>query len=262
MTNTMPAFKTVRNTIAIDFDDFNEGGEFDLDPVKDTTYQFNIDPLAYVVKWHKEDFRSVLKYGTIGELLGKLARYKKEMPALFDVSDDELAAADAIRSYYKCKLVNLGLRGEKLTPFRRRMYEVITKDRSIKKSQIGILYRLPGFYQEDMFMDGILENSKSISKTDFGQSIDDRFEYLGNVARSTRHTKQLRFWFRNSQNQLAAFYVDSNRNSALPVLSEYFTPGKHYHIQDPWTNAVCLVGQDADFLAYYLGQNYTIKECV
>jgi hypothetical protein len=141
------------------------------------------------------------------------------------------------------------------------MYDLITQERSIKKSQLGILYRLPSFYHEDMFMDGIVENSESISKTDLGQSIDDRFEYLDNIARTTRHTKQLRFWFRNSRNQLAAFYVDSKRNSALPVLSDYFTPGKHYRIQDPRTNAVCLAGQDTDFLAYYLGQNYTIKEC-
>jgi hypothetical protein len=261
MTASMPAFKKISGSVAFDLNDLVEGGEFDVDPVQDTTYQFNVDPLAYVVKWHKEDFKSILKYGTLGELLGNRAKYEKELPILFDVSDDELAAANAIRSYYKCKLVNLGLRGGKLTAFRRCMYEVITQERSIKKSQFGILYRLPSFYHEDMFMDGIVENSESISKTDLGQSIDDRFEYLGNIARTTRHTKQLRFWFRNSRNQLAAFYVDSKSNSALPVLSDYFTLGKHYRIQDPWTNAVCLVGQDTDFLAYYLGQNYTIKEC-
>jgi len=118
MTASMPAFKKISGSVAFDLNDLVEGGEFDVDPVQDTTYQFNVDPLAYVVKWHKEDFKSILKYGTLGELLGNRAKYEKELPILFDVSDDELAAADAIRSYYKCKLVNVGLRGEKLTPFR------------------------------------------------------------------------------------------------------------------------------------------------
>ena len=30
---------------------------------KDVLYQFNVDPLAYIVKWSRDDFRSIAQYG-------------------------------------------------------------------------------------------------------------------------------------------------------------------------------------------------------
>ena len=174
----------------------------------------------------------------------------------------DLAQAEVIRNYYRAKLVNIGLRGELLTAFRKRMYAVVENNRSVKKSEVGILYRLPGFYVEDVFMDGIMENTVTIDKSTLGQAIEDDFVYLGKIGRTTRHVKQQRHWFRNTKNQLACFYIEARTNSAIPILDQYLQTGKRYRIADPWAQAMCLVGQDPNFYAYYLGKNYTIKECV
>lgn len=229
---------------------------------KDVLYQFNVDPLAYIVKWSRDDFRSVAQYGRVSELLANHTKLAQEIPDVFAVSELDLAQAEVIRNYYRAKLVTIGLRGEMLTAFRKRMYAVVENNRSVKKSEVGILYRLPGFYVEDIFMDGIMKDTVTIDKSTLGQAIEDDFVYLGKIGRTTRHVKQQRHWFRNTKNQLACFYIEARTNSAIPILDQYLQTGKRYRIADPWAQAMCLVGQDPNFYAYYLGKNYTIKECV
>lgn len=258
MTNTVSA--VFKNTMAVDlWDDLTVDNDIKKD---ETEYFFNCDPLAYLVKWSKDDFRSISGHTTAGELLKNRKQWKKLQPQLFSLDNSDLHQAATIREYYKSKLVKLGLLGQPLTPFRQRLYTVMNNDRSFKNSEFGVLYRVIGFYQEDTFLDSIMENCTSINKSHWGAVLDDEFEYVGNVARTTKNVKQKRYWFRNDSRQLACFYVESKSNSALPVLDQYLKQGRRYRIQDPHANAVCLVGQDIDFYAYYLGQNYTIEECV
>lgn len=249
-------FKPVIEWIAVD----DKTDEWNNPIPEDVLYQFNIDPLAYIVKWSRDTFRSIAQHGRVGDLLANRAKLEKEIPHVFAVSDLDLAQAEEIRDYYRAKLVNIGLRGEVLTPFRKRMYTVVENNRSVNLSEIGILYRLPDFYVEDTFMDGVMENAVTVSKSILGQAIEDDFVYLGKIGRTTRHVKQQRYWFRNTKNQLACFYVGSRANPAIPILDQYLQTGRRYCIADQNAQAMCLVGQDPNFYAYYLGQNYTIQE--
>ena len=249
---TMPAFKKISGSAAIVWSEFLSDYTFN-----DTTYHFTVDPLAYLVKWNKSNSKLS---GWSGELLMNIEKYKKEQPDLFLIDPEHSAEAEQIRNYYTAKITTLGLRGENISKFRKRMYAVVTNNRSFNRSEIGILYRLIDFYQEDQFMDSTLENSTSVARNNLPERLDDEFEYIGNINRTTKSVKQKRFWFRNSRGQLATFYVDSVAASAVPVLEQYLIPKKRYCIKDPVANLVCLVGQDPNFFAYYLGKNYTIKE--
>jgi hypothetical protein len=254
--NLNTTFQAVKNTATIDWSEF-----LGDDISNDTTYHFTVDPLAYLVKWSKSNFKLVAPYGSPGELLMNIERYKKQMPDLFLIDPEHAIEAEQIRNYYTAKITTLGLRGESISKFRKRMYAVVTNNRSFDRSEIGILYRLIDFYREDQFMDSILENSTSVASNIFPKTLCDEFEYIGNVNRITKSVKQKRFWFCNNRGQLATFYVDSVAASAVPVLEQYLIPKKRYRIQDPVANLICLVGQDPNFFAYYLGKNYTIEEC-
>lgn len=260
---TKPSFaKTMKFKPVIEWIDAGDKTDEWNNPVEeDVLYQFNIDPLAYIVKWSCDNFRSIAQHGRVSDLLANRAKLEKEIPDVFAVSELDLAQAAEIRNYYRAKLVNIVLRGEPLTSFRKRMYTVLENTRSVNKNEVGILYRLPGFYVEDTFMDGIMENAVTVSKSSFGQKLIDDFVYLGKINRITRHVKQQRYWFRNASNQLACFHVESQSNSAIPILDQYLQTGKRYSIEDLKAQTMCLVGQDPNFCAYYLGKNYTIKEC-
>jgi hypothetical protein len=76
----------------------------------------------------------------------------------------------------------------------------------------------------------------------------------------SKKSYQVRYWFRNRTRQLAAVYLDSRKNSAIPIVDTYLQLGQHYRITDPAVNAIALVGQDPDFYAFKLEQNYTIEK--
>lgn len=239
-------------------DDLNN----EFDSGTDETYYVGIDPLACTVKWSKDNFASTVHYG-LELMFKKRVVVEGEMPGVYRLNDEDLATAQAIRNYYAGKIVGLGLRGIPLTPIKKCMYDIVTQGKHvIKKSQIGLLYRLPGFYQEDLFMDKILEDSKSIdNRTVSIDGFNTRFQYIGNVNRTTRRVKQKRFWFRNDEQKLACFYVDSTNNPALPILTKFLSVGNHYRIETDFAGVVPVYSSNEPFSAIYLGQNYNIEEC-
>lgn len=227
-----------------------------------TVYRFEEDPLAYLVKWQnckQQMDLAFMTYGTPGRMLMDISGVRKKFPELVKLEPVHRKTADDIREYYKAKLVNLGLRGERLTDFRRRLYDVANNTKSITEPDIGILCKLPEFYAEDTFMDQLLGDSASLPNKLVNRPVDVTFEYVGSNDRRTRYRKQRRYWFRSPNGYLAAFFVDLNGNAALPVLDQYLEPGCYYHIRCESGNTIMMTGQDADFRVYYLNQ-YDIEK--
>lgn len=225
-------------------------------------YCFEEDPLAYLVKWQnckQQIDLTFMTYGTPGRMLMDILGVGKKFPELVELESVHRKTADDIREYYKSKLVNLGLRGERLTDFRRRLYDVANNTKSIIESDMGILCKLPEFYAEDTFMDQLLGNSVSLPNKLVNCPVDVTFEYVGFVDKCRRYKKHRFYWFRSPDGYLATFFVDLNGNAALPVLDQYLEQGCHYHICCQSGNTMFPVGQDADFRAYHLNR-YDIEK--
>jgi hypothetical protein len=78
---------------------------------------------------------------------------------------DRTTAVD-IRRYYADRLLVTALKSKGvMSEFRRKLYGVVTGNYQVKKSEEGLLYRLPYFYAEDTGLDHVMSQTQSASMT-------------------------------------------------------------------------------------------------
>jgi hypothetical protein len=78
-------------------------------------------------------------------------------------SQDRATAVD-IRRYYADRLLMTALKSNGvMSEFRRKLYGVVTDNYQVKKSEEGLLYRLPYFYAEDTGLDHVMSQTQSVS---------------------------------------------------------------------------------------------------
>ena len=76
----------------------------------------------------------------------------------------------------------------------------------LEQKDIGLLYRLPYFYQEDCALDRVVQTTKSAVETGRTDRIQDKFSVIERVLRSRRTGDYSQFWLRG-ENRAAAFML-------------------------------------------------------
>lgn len=117
------------------------------------------------------------------------------------VEPQDRSRADAIRRYYSAKFVEMALRGHQVSEFRLKMAEVLDGRRQLVESEIGLLYRLPYFYDEDTETDWIYENTASDQTLDYYRNLDAIIQTLTltplrKIFRAQKNgNSTVRYWF-------------------------------------------------------------------
>lgn len=227
---------------------------------KDTKYHTNQDPLAYFVKWSKDDYKCIGHVGSASVLFKKRTTLEVSNPELFDLSEQDRTTANNIRDYYNAKILSAGIRCE-LTDFQKAMYAALSNLRSVTEQNIGLLYRIVQFYAHDTFVDSIIVDSKSANNDVFSNSsVDDVCVYLGHTNDINKRTKTRQYWFRDSKQQLLEIFVDMRMNArCLPVMDQYLNLGSQYHISDVLCNSKRLCGRP-DFYVLQPSKDYSINK--
>ena len=218
-----------------------------------TILSYGIDLLAAYLKYRDSQsglrFEEFLAHNFVG-------------PNNLEIEDQFIAKADQIRTHFSAKFVHLSLLNKPLSQFRQRMYEVISKPKEIDTRYIGILCKMPSFYQEDIELDQILEQCESYDPRVIWQSnlpISDSYEFICVTRRNAKRSSAHRYWFKNSANQLATLWVDIS-SSAVPILNMVLRPGKKFNITSaPLT--IELLGLVEPVHALMFVGDYKIKEC-
>lgn len=212
------------------------------------------DPLALIVKWREDGTDSLYC-----RAIDLLRHPQKLSPELTQVDSRHRKLAESIRQYYLGKFVTEMLKGNKLTEYRKKLYHALESRNTVSNNSITALYKCVDFYFEDIEMDRFLKGASSVEEIYFtGGEFADHCTYLGSTTKRSRRIRQKRYWFKNKNNNLLTFYIDSNCASA-PIVEQYLVEGKNYYVQSPTTNTVKVPADDF-FLAYYLGNKYNIKE--
>ena len=225
--------------------------------VEDNLSDFNeIDPLALIVKWHNEQ---IFYKHTVSDLLLNRNIYYKSHAEYYQVSDQDQQQAKNIRDYYKQKFVMLVLKGIPLTDFRKKLYLIVENKYRASEAEFGVLYRLPTFYDEDIFMDMLLEGAVSCDKP-LAANFNESFQFVGSHDRITRGIKDTRYWFKNKNQQIATIFIEKNSH-ANPIVKQYLKKDSWYRFYDDSYNCDRLLGRDDNFCAIFLSKNYKISEC-
>lgn len=175
------------------------------------------------------------------------------------LSDHSLQLAKEIRDYYRQKLSMLVLKGGELTAFRKKMYRLVAEEvlNEISDDEIGALIRLYDFYHEDLAIEKLLNQTTSADPNiRYHTPIIDVYTFLTSVDRITRHSKQKRYFFKNSRDQLGWFQVEY-KSQAIPVLNYVFKNNKKYKIVSTPTPSA-IAGYNDDFFALHIGNNFEL----
>jgi hypothetical protein len=125
------------------------------------------------------------------------------------VWEDDREQAELLKSYYKNQFVETTFKMLKssnnrgLSPFRRKLYLLANNDLPITDQEIGLLYRLPYFYAEDLALDEVMQSTESIAQHVPAHKQSLNLTLIKKVLRSRSAGESNQYWFKEQSNSHA-----------------------------------------------------------
>jgi hypothetical protein len=163
----------------------------------------------------------------------RLARFL-DLTAATALPEDHATAA-RIRDYYGKKFSYQLLKGHALSPFRQTLISLMAETHHVEQSQMGMLYRLPGFYHEDLETDhmfkhvtpGVEQVYKEWTQSDVGWVSQHRqfsLTPLRKIHRDAKPKERTRFWYLTQQG-FALCVTVANDNSMFQLFNSLYERG-------------------------------------
>jgi hypothetical protein len=163
----------------------------------------------------------------------RLARFM-DLESATALPEDHATAA-RIRDYYGKKFSYQLLKGHALSPFRQTLVNLMAETHHVEQSQVGMLYRLPGFYHEDQETDHMFEHVtpgveqvyKEWTQSDVGWvSLHRQFWLtpLRKIHRDAKPKERTRFWYLTQQG-FALCVTVANDNSLFQLFNSLYERG-------------------------------------
>ena len=132
--------------------------------------------------------------------------------------EDRETAVQA-RQYYNHKFMMRMLKGDELTDFQKKMAGFVAGTYQLNTEELGILYRIPYFYYEDIAIDHIVETGRKDLVHDPVMFERQGYEltFMQEVYRSRRGGDIIEFWFLD-QNQYPTVISVSTSNPLLSLM--------------------------------------------
>ena len=159
-----------------------------------------------------------------------------------------------IRNYYRAKITwQLLARTQQQqppTPFRQKLMGIIENTYQVTQSDLGILYRIPYFYQEDTAHDAIFADlpQYEIIRT-LGKDIEENFVLTRQVSVMRRSRDTVQYWLRAEKTIVPCVIVIDSKNTLKPLLESILSRGS-VRLRANWYPKTLWGGQDRD-RAYY-----------
>ena len=168
---------------------------------KQTPIVFPDDPIALVCAAHRR----------------WLEHRINKWPRLEEIAciQEDRDRADDIRRYYGDRILLSMLKQQnKTTEFRRKLYGMITNSYQPVENDLGILYRLPYFYDEDLAIDRVILQTQS-AEPNHGVTKTLTVEPMEKVAIGRRGTGECTHYWLRSNNDTAAYKIAVRNDNSL-----------------------------------------------
>jgi hypothetical protein len=140
-------------------------------------------------------------------------------------TDEDRKLADEIRRYYRGKFLFLKLRGEDTTQFRKDLEQFVMVDWdpsfTITKKTVGMICKLPSFYEHDMGLinDVFGSDTHSIKKhVSVGETVT--LTFIKALDENQKGKTTFSYWFKDSHDNRFSIPVEKN-NSLIPTWEEF-----------------------------------------
>ena len=135
------------------------------------------------------------------------------------VTDADHEQAALIRKYYSDRILMSAVAAQgKMSDFRRKLYGLLIGQTGIKKRDIGLLYRLPYFYAEDIAMDQVMEQTETVVGPS-SREVSGHFRVIKRIKVSRRSGETVQLWLQNDSNKVP-FMIASKLDNPFLSLTE------------------------------------------
>jgi hypothetical protein len=193
-----------------DFDNFKEILK-SQQPKQVPLATFSDDPIALSIQsyliWKSNPSR---RWVPVDEV-GKVTPEAREM-------------AHDLRTYFLHRNTMKVLQGQTPTEFQYKMNGLLNDIRPLKVDEMGLLYRLPYFWQEDLALDQVFEGASQIELDvpgRYGITTHARLTPIREVLKSRKSGDFVQFWFANADGERCMYAVRAD-NSLISVFRSLF----------------------------------------
>lgn len=145
------------------------------------------------------------------------------------VTPEARTMAQELRTYFLHRNTMKILQGQQPTEFQNKMMGLLSDTRPLQQDELGLLYRLPYFWQEDLALDQVFEGATAIEATQAGpdlpvirhMTIHARLVPVREVLRSRKSGDFVQFWFADSDGQRHVYAVRAD-NSMISLFRSLF----------------------------------------
>ena len=137
------------------------------------------------------------------------------------------ALAHEIRKYYLHRSTMKLLQGNQPTEFQQKMIGFLADTRPLKIDELGLLYRLPYFYQEDLALDSVFEGATQIEidgPAFYSVTTHTTLTPIREVLKSRRAGDYIQFWFSNPEGERSVYDVKADNKLISVFRSLYKQP--------------------------------------
>jgi len=134
-------------------------------------------------------------------------------------SDEDRVKAQQIRRYYGDRILMSMLKQDgRTTEFRKKVYGIINNTYDIKEDDLGILYRLPYFYHEDLAVEAVIEQTQQVPDMYRGNEIEATFSVISEIYIGRRSGECTHYWLKSDIDQAAYKIAVRTDNSLYSLL--------------------------------------------
>jgi len=167
-------------------------------------------------------------------------------------TEDRVKAKD-IRQYYKNKFTLFALKDKQLTKFRKDLHNfVYNESNSVSDGLIGMIYKLPSFYDYDLEIDSIFKSIyfKNTKDDTMDKVVDRNLKFIKKIGNRRRNSNQVEYWFHDemlnkimisfdAKNPLLSLLDDKLKQGPVTINARYHVGlkdfNRYYKIGDKWS---------------------------
>lgn len=173
--------KKQSNVLSMDFDSLNYYNE---------TIKFTEDPIVLACA----KYRASIEGNFFADIVS------------VEVVQEDRETAQKIKKYYSDRYAMMVLRGFAMSEFRKKLYAIMNDNAPIKREEVGLLYKLPYFYQEDIALENLAVMPFEAVKKPL-VSASTSLTPVTSYATKRKGDTGVHYWWKSSENYLVQWPV-------------------------------------------------------
>lgn len=140
------------------------------------------------------------------------------------VQPQDREKAEALKKYYRTKMTWQALQhgSANASTFRKKLASIVCDTHTYTKEDIGILHRLPYFYDEDQALDEVFEQTQDVAINTSPIEFHGQLRPLKRVLRSRRAGDYIHFYWTSPSSTAPYLLVVKQDNPLISIIEAFF----------------------------------------